>query len=105
MGLREVWLDRDGSAQGVGRLVKTALLLQNDAEIGKEARICTVSRDSPMQQFRCHVLPPRVMAEQTEQMQGAQVIGFGREHPAIACFGFGEAPGPMMGKSPIKRLR
>jgi len=105
MGLREIGLDRNGLAQGVGRLVKTALLLQDDAEIGKHARICTVSRDSPMEQFGCHVLPARLMAEQSEQMQGAQMIGFGGQHAAIACFGFGEAPGPMMGKTPIKRLR
>ena len=38
-------------------------------------------------------------------MQGVQVIGFGRQHPAIAFFGFGEAPGPMMSKTKIKCLR
>ena len=105
MGLREIGLDRDGVAQDVGRFVKTALLLQDDAEIGKQARICTVSRDSPPEQFGCRVLPARLMAEQTEQMQRAQVIGFGRQHLAIACFGLSEAPRPMMGKTPIERLR
>src|SRR3984957_17700086 len=105
MGLREIGLDRNGLAQGVSRLAKTALLLQDDAEIGKQARICTVSRYSPMEQFGCRVLPVRLVAEQTEQMQGMQMIGFGRQHPAIPCFGFGEAPGPMMGKPRIERLR
>jgi hypothetical protein len=105
MGLRQIGLDRNGSAQGAGRLVKTALLLQDDAEIGKQARICTVSRDSPLEQFGCRVLPARLMAEQSQQMQRVQVTGIDRQHTAIACFGFGQAPRPMMGKTSIKRLR
>jgi hypothetical protein len=89
----------------LGRLVKAALPLQDDAKIGKQPRICTVSRNSSMEQFGCCILPARLMAEQTEQMQGAQVIGFGRQHLAIARFGFREAPGSVMGKTPIKRPR
>ena len=60
---------------------------------------------SPLEQFGRRVLPARLMAEQSQQMQGVQVIGFGRQHPAIAFFGFGEAPGPMMSKTKIKCLR
>jgi hypothetical protein len=58
-----------------------------------------------MEQFGCRVLPVDLMVEQTEQVQSAQVIGFGRQYLAIACFGFREAPGPMIGKTPIKRPR
>ena len=105
MGLREIGLDRNGLAQDLRRLVKTAQLLQDDTEIGKQPRICTVSRDSSMKEFGCRALTAHLMAEQTEQMQGAQVIGFGRQYLAIACFGFREAPGPMMDKTPIKRPR
>jgi hypothetical protein len=105
MGLREIGLNRNGSTQGLDRLVKAALLLQDDAKIGKQPRICTISRYSSMEQFGCRVLPADLMAEQTEQVQSAQVIGFGRQYLAIACFGFREAPGPMMGKTPIKRPR
>jgi hypothetical protein len=103
MGLREVGLDRDGSAQGVGRLVKTALLLQDDAEIGKQARICTVSRDSPMQQFRCHVLPPRLMAKQTEQMQGRAGDWVRPPAPGDSMFRLRRGAQPDDGQDPDQR--
>jgi hypothetical protein len=105
MGFREIRLDRNGLAERGNRLVEEALLLQDDAEIGKQAGVRTVSRYSPMEHFGRRVVSARMMAEQTEQMQGAQVTGLVRQHFAITCFSFDEATGPVMRETAIKRLR
>src|SRR5215475_1518089 len=105
MGFREIGLDRNGLAERANRLVEAALLLQDGAEIGKQAGVPTVSRYSPVEHFGRRVVPARMMAEQTEQMQSVQVTGLARQHFAITCFSFGEATGPVMRETAIKRLR
>src|SRR5215467_1229315 len=105
MGFREIGLDRNGLAERGNRLVEAALLLQDGAEIGKQAGVRAVSRYSPVEHFGRCVVPARIMAEQTEQMQSAQVIGLVRQHLAITCFSFDEATAPVMRETAIKRLR
>jgi hypothetical protein len=105
MGFREIGLDRNGLAERGDRLVEAALPLQDGAEIGKQAGVRAVSQYSPVEHFGRSVVPARLMAEQTEQMQSAQVSGLVRQHFAITCFSFDEATGPMMGETAIERLR
>jgi hypothetical protein len=104
MGRRKIGIDLEGFAKRGNRFVEPPLLFQHGAEIGEVARFCSILPYGEVDQFSGGLISPRLMCNQTQQVEGAGIVGVNGQDSTVAGLSVGQMPGFVMPQALLQKL-
>src|SRR5262249_49094553 len=70
--------------------VQSVVRLEYDAKVAAPICLIGYERNTPLDKRESFVVSPLLMREHAGVVQGARMIGYGLEHPAVHLVGFGK---------------